>query len=261
MSHIAWNAIRAVAEDINLGDRSYWNLLKIPHLDFGQAREAIRELERNGMVSVTDYRVEPTEAFGSWFVELRRQEDTRTTGRPVEQPAAASQQAIPPGDTPAPRTLRRISKKPSTTALAVRILEKLAGRQLKYFDVGCPISGEMPMGQLRRALNAYRLADWDRALNVCKQFGAISIDQPGKVKLLGVPARLFSPPPRPTRKSAGRYRSEMELAERRAWVTKKRLEKGEDLEEIEMDEPRDDLKDWVAEQRLRQQARPPAPAE
>ena len=153
-------------------------------------------------------------------------------------------------------------KRPDKASLAVRILERLAGRRLEYVDVGCrTISGEMSMGQLRRALNAYRLADWDQALNMCKQFGAISIDQPGKVKLLGVPARLFSPPPRPTRKSAGRYRSEKELAERRAWVTKKRLEKGEDLEEIEMDEPRDDLKAWVAEQRLRQQARPPAPAE
>jgi len=152
-------------------------------------------------------------------------------------------------------------KRPDKASLAVRILERLAGRQLKYFDVGCPISGEMPMGKLRRALNAYRLAGWDQAVDVCKQFGAISVDQNGTVKLLGAPARLFPPPPRPRRNSAGRYRSEKELAERRAWVKKKRLEAGEDLEEIEDDEPRDDLKDWVAEQRLRQQTRPPAPAE
>lgn len=152
-------------------------------------------------------------------------------------------------------------KRPDKASLAMRILERLAGRQLKYFDVGCPISGEMSMGQLRRALNAYRMDNWEQALNVCKQFGAISIDQNGTVKLLGVPGRLFPPPPPPTRKSAGRYRSERDLAQRRAWVAKKRLEAGEDLEEIEDDEPRDDIKDRVAEQRLRQQARPPAPAE
>jgi hypothetical protein len=137
-------------------------------------------------------------------------------------------------------------KKPDKASLAVRILERLAGRRLKYFDSGCPISGEMPMGQLRRALNAYRLVGWDQAVDVCKQFGAISIDQNGTVKLLGVPSRLIPPPPPPTRKSAGRYRSERDLPQRRAWVMKKRLEAGEDLEEIEDDEPRDDVKEWLA---------------
>jgi hypothetical protein len=138
-------------------------------------------------------------------------------------------------------------KRPDKESLAVRILERLAGRRLEYVDVGCrTISGEMPMGQLRRALNAYRLAGWDQAVDVCKQFGAISIDQNGTVKLLVVPARLFSLPPPPTRKSAGRYRSERDLAQRRAWVAKKRLEAGEDLEEIDDDEPRDDVKEWLA---------------
>jgi hypothetical protein len=101
MGRLDWSAIRLVAESISYGGRSRWNMLKIPELSFGQAREAISELERKGMVSVTDDRVEPTEAFGSWFADLRR-EDARTTGRPVEQPAGVSQQAIPPGDTPQP---------------------------------------------------------------------------------------------------------------------------------------------------------------
>ena len=152
-------------------------------------------------------------------------------------------------------------KRPDKATLAVRILERLAGRRLEYVDVGRPISAEMPMGQLRRALNAYRLAGWDEAVDVCKQFGAISIEQNGMVKLLGVPGRLFPAAPPAPRKSAGRYRNERDLAQRRAWVKKKRLEAGEVLEEIEDDEPRDDLKAWVAEQRLRQQARPPGPAE
>jgi hypothetical protein len=246
MGRLDWSAIRLVAESISYGGRSRWNMLKIPELTFGQAREAISELERNGMVSVTDDRVEPTEAFSSWFVDLRRREDARTTRGPVEQPAAVSQQAIPSGDTPATRTLGGIRKKPSTGALAVRLLEKLAGRRLKYFDVGRPISGEMSMGQLRRALNAYRMGNWDNALELCKRSGAISIDQDGTVKLLVVPARLFPAPPPAPRKSAGRNRSEEDKAARRAWVIKKRLENGEDLEEIEDDEPRDDVKEWLA---------------
>jgi hypothetical protein len=247
MSHIAWNAIRAVAEDINLGGRSYWNLLKIPELDFGQAREAIRELERNGMVSVTDYRVEPTEAFGSWFVDLRRQEDARTTRRPAEQPAVVSQQAISPGDTPATRTLRRISKKPSTAALAVRILEKLAGRRLKYFDAGRQISAEMPMKQLRRALNAYRFNNWDQAVRLCEQLRAIKVCPSGLATLLQVPARLFPPPPPAKRKSAGRIRSARELEQRRQWFKKNVLGNDEDGETP--DDPfadmRDDVKAWL----------------
>jgi hypothetical protein len=55
-------------------------------------------------------------------------------------------------------------KKPDKASLAVRILERLAGRRLEYVDVGYrTISGEMSMGQLRRALNAYRLAGWNQA--------------------------------------------------------------------------------------------------
>jgi hypothetical protein len=246
MSHIAWNAIRAVAEEINHGDRSYWNLLKIPHLGFGQAREAISELERKGVVSVTGYRVEPTEAFGSWLADLRRREDARTTRGPVEQPAAVSQQAIPSGDTPATRTLGGIRKKPSTAALAARILDRLAGRRLTYVDVGRLISAAMPMKQLRRSLNAYRFNNWDQAVRFCEQLRAIKVGPDGLTTLLQVPARLFPTPPPPTRKSAGRYRSERDLAQRSAWVKKKRLEAGEDLEEIEDDEPRDDVKEWLA---------------
>jgi hypothetical protein len=201
-------------------------MLKIPELSFGQAREAISELERKGMVSVTDDRVEPTEAFSSWFADLRRQEDARTTRGPVELPVAVSQQAIPPGDTPATRTLGGIRKKPSTGALAVRIMEKLARRQLKYFDVGRPISGDMPMGELRRALNAYRFNNWYQAIRFCEQLRAIKVGSGSIVTLLQVPARLFPPPTPAKHKSAGRHRNAQDLEQRRQWFTKNVLEDG-----------------------------------
>jgi hypothetical protein len=264
MGRLDWSAIRLVAESISYGGRSRWNMLKIPELSFGQAREAISELERNGMVSVTDDRVEPTEAFGSWFADLRRRDDAaHTTGAAVQvvQKASSANELLTADGADGNRVSRGPRKKPNTAALAVRILERLAGRRLNYLDVGHRIPGEMPMGKLRRALNAYRMNNWVNALELCKHYGAISIDQSGVVKLLVMPVRLFPTPPPPPRKSAGRYRSEKELAERRAWVMKKRLEGGEDLEENEDDEPRDDIKDWVAEQRLKQQTRPPAPAE
>jgi len=248
MGRLDWSAIRLVAESISYGGRSRWNMLKIPELSFGQAREAISELERKGMVSVTGDRVEPTEAFGSWFADLRRQEDARTTRGPVELPAAVSQQAIPPGDIPATRTLGGIRKKPSTAALAVRILEKLARRQLKYFDVGRPISAKMPMKQLRRSLNAYRFNNWDQAVRLCEQLRAVKVDPGGLATLLQVPARLFPPPPPAKRKSAGRIRSARELEQRREWFKKNVLGNDEDGETA-ADDPfadiRDDVKAWL----------------
>jgi hypothetical protein len=104
------------------------------------------------------------------------------------------------------------------------------------------------MGQLRRALNAYRLAGWDQAVDVCRQLGAIHIDQNGTVKLLLAPARLFPSPPPAPRKSAGRIRSARELEQRREWFKKNVLENAEDGETAP-DDPfadiRDDVKAWL----------------
>ena len=98
MSHIAWNAIRAVAENISLGDRSYWDLLKIPTISAWHASDAIAVMVQQGVVSRTEYRVEPTEAFDGWLADLRWRDDARTrpavaagarrlcrqTGRPLD---------------------------------------------------------------------------------------------------------------------------------------------------------------------------------
>jgi hypothetical protein len=145
-----------------------------------------------------------------------------------------------------PRVVGGSSKKPDTKTLAARILGRLAGRRLNNTDVDRPISGEMSVGQLRRALNAYRMANWGQAVDLCQHSGAISIDQHGMVRLLKVPARLFPPPPPAKRRSAGRHRSERDIAQRLGWFTTKRLERGEGIEETGEDEPRDDIKAWLA---------------
>jgi hypothetical protein len=78
-----WDAIRMVAEDIAIGDRSYWNLTKIPDLPTSGVL-AIAELHEKRLViaSSRENRVEPTEAFWPWLEVVRQAE---------EQQAAAQQ--------------------------------------------------------------------------------------------------------------------------------------------------------------------------
>jgi len=138
-------------------------------------------------------------------------------------------------------------KRPDKASLAVRILERLARRQLKYFDLGRQIAGEMPMGELRRSLNAPRFNNWDQAVRLCEQLRAIKVDPTGLVSLIQMPARLFPPPPPTPRKSAGRHRSQRDLEQRSEWFTKNVLGSDEDGETA-ADDPfadiRDDVKAW-----------------
>ena len=117
MSRWKWTPIRHVAENVSAGDRSYWNLMKIPELSCSKVSEAISEMERIGVLSVTGYRVEPTAAFGLWLAELRRRED---------QP-----QAVPPPNTPtsdgSPERADKVkSPAPKPTRLRKRYFRRLS---------------------------------------------------------------------------------------------------------------------------------------
>jgi hypothetical protein len=265
MSRRDWSSLRLVAENIGAGDRDYWNLLKIPELRFGQAREAIHDLVQAGIVSVTEGLVAPTATFGDWLADLRWREDMPRSCESDRQLTApqkglSQREAATPADDyrrdarPKSRRLNlpvdgaggiqpHAGARPDKTVLSVHILERLAGRRLDHADVGRPVPGEMPMAQLRQCLNAYRLPEWEAAIKLCKWLGAISIDVDDLVRLVTVPARLFPPPPRAKRKSAGRHRTARDKAARQAWVEKKRRERGEGPDE---DEPRDEIKEWIA---------------
>ena len=65
-----WNAVRMVAENIRLGDRSFWNMTMIPDLPT-PGWKAIRELEEKKLVTVFGDRVEPTEAFWPWIADRK----------------------------------------------------------------------------------------------------------------------------------------------------------------------------------------------
>ena len=74
-----------------IGDRSYWNLTKIPELPTSGVL-AIEELHREGLViaSCREDSVEPTEAFWPWLEEVRQAE--------AQQAAAQQTNAAYPAD-------------------------------------------------------------------------------------------------------------------------------------------------------------------
>src|ERR1035437_7606902 len=63
-----WNAVRMVAENIRLGDRSFWNMTMIPDLPT-PGWKAIRELEEKGPVAVVAGRAGATPLVGPVLVE------------------------------------------------------------------------------------------------------------------------------------------------------------------------------------------------
>ncbi len=92
-----WNAVRMVADNIRAGDRSYWNLTKIPDLPTSGVL-AIAELHKKHLViaSSRENSVEPTEAFWPWLEEVRQAE--------AQQAAAQQTNAASPGRQPLANT-------------------------------------------------------------------------------------------------------------------------------------------------------------
>ena len=91
-----WNAVRMVADNIRAGDRSYWNLTKIPDLPTS-GFHAIAELHKRLVIaSSRENSVEPTEAFWPWLEEVRLAE--------AQQAAAQQTNAASPGRQPLANT-------------------------------------------------------------------------------------------------------------------------------------------------------------
>lgn len=163
MSRWKWSPLRHVAENVSAGDRRYWNLLKIPELGYGKASEAISEMERIGVLAVTSDFVEPTAAFSSWIVELRRREDLGVAVQPAGQspvvPQTAPEDNVPVsvGTVKRKRYFKRLNRYPREAALemAARIKEKIeaTGRRT------------MTLSALKRSLHAHRHPEaWKEAI-------------------------------------------------------------------------------------------------
>ena len=98
-----WDAVRMVAENIASGDRSYWNLLKIPDLPTSGV-PAIAELHENRFViaSSRENSVEPTEAFWPWLEGVRQTEAQQAAAQQAND-ALPGRQAVAntdPGNLP-----------------------------------------------------------------------------------------------------------------------------------------------------------------
>ncbi len=169
MSRRHWGALRMVAENISAGDRSYWNLLRIPDISARQAGDALTEMVQKGVASVTDFQVEPTAVFDRWLSDLRQQEDAPSTRGPGDQPAAVTLQVQPEN---APVTVRNhvvrkpyfrhLSADPRQAALetSARIREQLENLR----------GNTARLSPLRRAMHGYRHpAAWDEAVRILVQ--------------------------------------------------------------------------------------------
>jgi hypothetical protein len=116
-----WNAVRMVANNIELGDRSFSNLTRIPDLPTS-GWAAIRELEEKGLVTVTGYSVvEPTPAFGPWLHKLKLEE--------TEQAIARQREIYAPWHGTSPKTQQASSGRGRTRS-------SRGAKQSAFFDEG-----------------------------------------------------------------------------------------------------------------------------
>jgi len=225
-----WNAIRMVADNIRAGDRSYWNLTKIPDLPTS-GFDAIEELHQRGLVraSLREDRVDPTDAFWPWLEELQLAEAQQAAAQqtnaasPGRQAAANAdpgnlpilRSASPEGTVglphaPAPALVK--PRRPRTKRPKLLSWEQMCVRILDFITThGCRAT----LSQLRRGLNAYRYP-WlfDMALRRLQNRGAIKIEKEPRtrrqwVTLLEVPQKYAAtklPPKR--RRRAHRSRGQ-----------------------------------------------------
>jgi hypothetical protein len=191
-----WDAVRMVAENIHDGDRSFSNLLKIPDLPTS-GWEAIRELQKRGLITVADSRVEPTPAFWPWIDELRTAETQQATARqeatsaPRKVPAPAPEPSNPPAaavpvvpDALIPHFFTRrwcFSTKYGRRRITNREFMCESEMCLRILDFlrhhGCHVTSS----DLRRGLNAYRYPEhYQPALQELLRLKALKLEkEPG----------------------------------------------------------------------------------
>ncbi len=164
-----WNAVRMVAEDIAIGDRSYRNLTKRPDLPTcGFA--AIEELHRRGLIKASfgDDLVEPTEAYWSWLETLRLAEaqqaaaQQNSPGSPGRESLANTQAAIvstlpsasetrSPVDAVAPAVIK--PRRPQVNRPDLSHVDQMCVRIVDFMSHN---GRRLPYSTIRRGVNAYR---------------------------------------------------------------------------------------------------------
>jgi hypothetical protein len=205
-----WDAVRMVAENIASGDRSYWNLLKIPDLPTSGV-PAMAELHENRFViaSSRENSVEPTEAFWPWLEGVRQTEAQQAAAQQAND-ALPGRQAVAntdPGNLPmlefaSPEGTVGFPHSPAPGGLKPR-RQRVKRPELLGWEQMCVSvinfirtqGGRVTLSQLRRGLNAYRHPEvFDFALRRLQKRRAIKIEnEPGSrrewVTLLEVPQK------------------------------------------------------------------------
>ena len=216
-----WNAVQMVAEYIDAGDRSFWNLVQIPDLP-SSGVDAITELKQQGLVTVTGNRVEPTPSFWPWLEEQRSIETAQAIARqkamlqPWQVPVPAPEPAKPlaaavPAVPDAPNTHSYTRKwcfsikygRPRITNREFMGVHEMCLRILDFMgDHGCH---ETSSG-LRRGLNAYRYPEqYEEAFQKLLSLKALKLEkEPGSrrqwVTLLKTPREFEVTKPKPKRR-------------------------------------------------------------
>ncbi len=245
MSCSKWTPLRYVAESINAGDRSYFNLVKIPQIGVSQASDAISEMERKGVVVFAPgFRVEPTEAFRVWLDELRQRDDQTNVRQPAEQPKAVLLEAPPQAAPASTLTVKRkryfahLSRDPYEARLemAARIKETMEAMNRRTMTVSA----------LKRTLHADRHPEaWKEAIErlVVHRIAKIA---DGNITLKWSKFELPSPYGRPKPKRRRRNRGQSEWYQ----MNRTKMNDGQhsDFDEDWEDEDQDDEDDLAAEQ-------------
>jgi hypothetical protein len=188
-----WDAIRLVAENINAGDRSFWNLTKIPQLPTS-GFAAIDELDKRGLIkaSFRDNRVEPTEAFWPWLEGVRQAETQQAAQQAnavlPDRHAAAN---TDPGNLPMlefasfegavglPHAPAPALVKPRRPRIKRPDLDRVDQMCVKIIDFMNHNGHRLPSSTVRRGVNAHRypgvfdfaLRRLKRVLNIEKEPG------------------------------------------------------------------------------------------
>ena len=173
-----WNAVRMVAENIRLGDRSFWNLTMIPDLPT-PGWKAIRELEEKKLVTVFGDHVAPTPAFWPWIEKLQSEETERAIARqkallpPWQVSAPAPEPCKPTPPVPAvpdePLSRPSITKVRATSKFRRSLFdhlkpeEALAAKILMKLEARCGFNGRITKRELEREMNANKQPRWAEA--------------------------------------------------------------------------------------------------
>jgi hypothetical protein len=197
-----------VAENIAVGDRSFWNLTKIPDLP-ASGSDALTELQKQRLIVVSpEWRIEPTESFSPWLEELRAADAQAAAislaRAPIGQQAAALLETEDSASNPAIAATGSIASDHDPSSGVRTHRPRVKRPDLRYDERLCVAiidflrrhGGRASVSQVRRGLNASRWGVvFDRAIQKLEGLKSVKLSKEARtrrkwVTLLEVPERF-----------------------------------------------------------------------